>query len=107
IALIPAAGQQPPLDKRAEAEIAEEFQPRFLSYFLRISSAVQIPIFDVSRFSLPVQDLARAFGAAIVGDGELQQEILPLLSVQDEEIRADRASAFDSIVLEAVLSFIH
>jgi len=107
IALIPVAGQQPPLDKRAEAEIAEEFQSRFLSYFLRNSSGVQIPSFDVSQFSLPVQDLARAFGAAIVGDGELQQEILPLLSVQDEEIRADRASAFDSVVLEAVLSFIH
>ena len=101
MALIPVAGQQPPLDKKAEAEIAEEFQSRFLSYFLRNSSGVQIPSFDVSQFSLPVQDLARAFGAAIVGDTELQQKILPLLSVQDEEIRADRASAFDSIVLEA------
>lgn len=107
IALIPVAGQESPLNKKAEAEIAEEFQSRFLSYFLRNSSGVQIPSFDVSQFSLPVQDLARAFGAAIVGDGELQQEILPLLRVQDEEIRADRASAFDSIVLEAVLSFIH
>jgi hypothetical protein len=107
IALIPVAGQQPPLDKRAEAEIAEEFQSRFLGYLLRNSSRAQIPSFDVSQFSLPVQDLARAFGAAIVGDGELQQKILPLLSVQDEEIRADRASAFDSIVLEAILSFIH
>ena len=107
IALIPVAGHQPHFDKRAEAEIAEEFQSRFLSYFLRNSSGVQIPSFDVSQFSLPVQDLARAFGVAIVGDGELQQKILPLLSVQDEEIRADRASAFDSIVLEALLSFIH
>ena len=107
IALNPVAGKQPPLDKKAEAEIAEEFQPRFLGYFLRNSTRVEIPSFDLSQFSLPVQDLARAFGAAIVGDCELQQKILPLLSVQDEEIRADRASAFDSIVLEAVLSFIH
>jgi hypothetical protein len=107
IALIPVAGQQVLLDKKTEAEIAEECQSRFLGYLLRNSSRVQIPSFDVSQFSLPVQDLARAFGAAIVGDGELQQKILPLLSVQDEEILADRASAFDSIVLEAVLSFIH
>ena len=35
------------------------------------------------------------------------RNFLPLLSVQDEEIRADRASAFDSIVLEAGLSFTH
>jgi hypothetical protein len=107
IALIPVAGLQPPLDKKEETEITEEFQSRFLGYFLRNSSRAQFPSFDVSQFSLPVQDLARAFGAAIVGDGELQQRILPLLSVQDEEIRADRASAFDSIVLEAILSFIH
>jgi hypothetical protein len=107
VALIPVARQQALLDKKTEAEIAEECQSRFLGYLLRNSSRVQIPSFDVSQFSLPVQDLARAFGAAIVGDGELQQKILPLLSVQDEEILADRASAFDSIVLEAVLSFIH
>ena len=107
IALIPVAGQLPLLDKRAEAKIAEEFQSRFLGYFLRNSSGVQIPSFDISQFCLPVQDLALGFGAAIVGDGELQQKILPLLSVQDEEIRADRASAFDSIVLEAGLSFTH
>ena len=107
IALIPVAGQQPSLDKKGEAEITKEFQSRFLGYFLRNSTRAQFPSFDVSQFSLPVQDLARAFGAAIVGDGELQQRILPLLSLQDEEIRADRASAFDSIVLEAILSFIH
>lgn len=107
IALIPVAGQLPLLDKRAETEIAEEFQSRFLGYFLRNSSAVQIPTLDVSRFSLPMQDLAQAFGAAIVGDGELQKKILPLLSIQDEEICADRASAFDSVVLEAGISFIH
>jgi hypothetical protein len=96
-----------PLNKKAEAEIADDFQSRFLSYFLRNSSAVQIPTFDVSQFSLPVRDLAHAFGAAIVDDIELQQRVLPLLSVLDEEVRADRASDFDSIVLEAVLSFIH
>jgi len=107
IALIPVVGQLPLLDKKAEVEIAEEFQSRFLGYFLRNSSGVQIPSFDVNQFTLPVQDLARAFGAAIVGDGELQKKILPLLGVQDEEIRADRASAFDSVVLEAGISFIH
>jgi len=107
IALIPVAGQQPPLDKRAETEIAEEFQSRFLGYMLRNSSGVQTPSFAVSQFSPPLRDLAIGFGSAIVGDSELQQKILPLLSVQDEEIRADRASAADSILLEASLSFTH
>jgi hypothetical protein len=105
--LIPVAGQLPPLDNRAEEEIAEEFQARFLGYLLRNSSSVQIPSFDMSQFSLPVRDLARTFGASIVGDNEVQKRILPLLSVQDEEIRADRARTCDAVVLEAGLFFIH
>lgn len=107
VALIPMAGQLPPLNKKEEEEVAEEFQARFLGYLLRNSSGVQIPSFDVSQFSLPVQDLARTFGAAVVGNIELQKRILPLLSVQDEEIRADRARAHDAVVLEAGLFFIH
>jgi len=105
--LIPVIGQLPPLDKKREREIAEEFQVRFLGYSLRNQSNVQIPSFDVSQFSPPVQDLARAFGAAVVGDDELQQRILPLLSVQDEEIRSDRARTCDAIVVEALLFFVH
>jgi hypothetical protein len=107
VALIPALGRLPLLDKKAEEEIADEFQSRFLGYFLRNFSRVQVPNFDVSDLALPVQDLARAFGAAVVGDEDLQSKILPLLKVKDEEIRSDRASAFDSVVVEACLFFIH
>lgn len=104
--LIPIEGHLPPLDKRTEEEIAEEFQARFLGYLLRNASSTQTPSFDVSRFSLPVQDIALGFGAAVVDD-ELQARILPLLSVQDEEIRADRALTIDAVVLEALIFFIH
>ena len=104
--LIPTAGHLPPVDKRAEEEIAEEFQARFLSYLLRNAGSAQTPSFDVSQFSLPVRDLAWGFGAAVV-DNELQARIMPLLSVQDEEIRADRALTIDAVVLEALISFIH
>jgi len=107
IALIPATAQLIPLDKTTQEEIAEEFQARFLSYLLRNFTNVQIPKFDVSHLTLPVQDLARALGAAVVGDEELQGRILPLLTGQDEEFRADRARAVDAVVLEALLFFIH
>jgi hypothetical protein len=95
-----------PLDKRAEEEISEEFQARFLGHLLRHAGSAQTPSFDVSQFSLPVQDSALGFGAAVV-DNELQARILPLLSVQDEEIRADRALTIYAVVLEALISFIH
>jgi hypothetical protein len=43
----------------------------------------------------------------VIGDAELQARIVPLLKIQDEELRADRAQTFESVVLEAFLSFIH
>jgi hypothetical protein len=107
VALIPASGQVPILDQKEQESLAEEFQARFLGYYLRSFGNVQIPKFDVSDLAQPIQELARAFGAAVVGDEDLQSKILPLLKVKDEEIRADRASALESVVVEAGLFFIH
>ena len=106
-ALIPVSGPLQPLDKKTEEEIAGDFQSRFLGFFLRNFSSLQIPTFDVSGFAQPVQTLARTLGAAVVGDVELQARILPLLKIQDEESRADHARSCDAVVLEALLSFIH
>src|SRR5579862_3050312 len=107
IALIPVSEPLPILDTKVQEDLAEEFQARFLGYFLGNCGSVQIPKFDVGGLAPPFQGLARAFGAAVVGDEELQAKIIPLLSVQDEEIRSNRASAFDSVVVEAGLFFIH
>jgi len=107
IALIPVSGKRPSLDKKTAEQVAEGFQARFLGYFLRNFSGAQVPTFEVSDLAVPVQDLARAFGAAIIGDTELQAGILPLLRIVDERIRADRACTADAVVLEALLSFIH
>ena len=105
--LIPIAGQLPILDKKMEEEIAEEFQARFLGHFLRNAGNAQSTNFDTSQFTSPIQDIARTVSAAVRGNGDVQKRILPLLGVQDEEIRADRARAGDSVVLEAFLFFIH
>jgi hypothetical protein len=106
-ALIPIAGDLPPLDKKMEEEIAEEFQARLLGHLVRNAGGVQNASFAASQFTLPVQDLARTLNAAVVGDSELQKRMLLLLGVQDEELRADRARSCDAVVLEALLFFIH
>ena len=43
---------------------------------------------------------------AALGDAELQARIVPLLKMQREELRADRACTLQSLVLEALLSFL-
>jgi hypothetical protein len=105
--LIPIAGPLPPFDTKMQEDIAEKFQARFLGYFLRNASSAQSTNLDASAFTLPTQDLARTLGAAVIGDSELQKRFLPLLAVQDEEIRADRARAGDAVVVEAAISFVH
>jgi hypothetical protein len=107
VALIPASGQLPFLDENEQREIADQFQARFLGYFLRNCGRAQVQKCGVSDLAQPLQDLTRAFGMAVSGDDELLARILPLLKIRDEEMRSDRAGAFDSVVLEAILSFIH
>jgi hypothetical protein len=107
VTLVPISGNVPPLERRAEENIADEFQARFLGYFLRNFDKVRVPTFDVSRLAVPAQVLARTLGSAVIGDDKLQAKIIPILAIQDEELRAERASAIESIVLEALLFFIH
>ena len=107
VALTPILGNLPPLEKGEEEQVAEEFQARFLGYFLRNFGSVQVPDFDVSELALPVQGVAQALGSAVVGNKELQAGILPMLAVQDEEARAARACSLDSVVLESIFFFIH
>jgi hypothetical protein len=107
VALSPISGNVSPLEKREEEEIAEKFQARFLGYFLRNFNRVQVPSFDVSDLALPVQGIAQTLGSSVVGSAKLQARILPMLAVQDEEVRAARASSLDAVVLESILFFIH
>jgi hypothetical protein len=107
VALTPISGNVPPLEKQEEEEVAEKFQARFLGYFLRNFSRVQVPSFDVSELALPAQIIAQTLGSAVVASAKLQARILPMLTVQDEEVRAARASSLDSVVLESILFFLH
>jgi hypothetical protein len=107
VTLIPVSGEMARLDQNAEERIAVEFQSRFLAYFLRNFKNLQDPMFDIGSVAQPLQNLARALGSAVVGDETLQAEILPLIKAQDEELRTERASTFDSVVIEVGLFFIH
>jgi hypothetical protein len=107
VALAPISGEVHPLDRISEDEVAEEFQARFLGYFLRNFSRVEMPKFDVSGLEQPGQAVARTLGAAVIGDAELQARILPSLKIRDEEIRAGRARSCEAVLLEALLFFVH
>jgi hypothetical protein len=97
-----------PLMSPVEAErIAAEFQAKLLHYRLSNWAKVRAPAFDLSQFTVPMQELAYSLGASIADDDKLQSQIVPFLKPLDSEIRVDRASQLPAIVLEALLARCH
>lgn len=107
IALTPISGNVPSLEKPEEEEIAEEFQARLLGYYLRNLNNVVVPKFDVSHLRQPLQLLAQTLGSVIVGNEKLQSKILSIVAIQNEEQCAESARSLDSVVIEALLFFVH
>ena len=97
-----------PLMSSAEAErIAAEYQAKLLHYRLSSWAKLRTPAFDLSQFTVPMQELAYSLAASIVDDDELQSLVVPFLKPLDSEMRVDRASLLPAIVLEVLLARCH
>jgi len=107
ITLAPAREHVPLMDLKEAERVAAEFQAKFLMYRLVNHGRVTAPSLDLGKFTAPMQELAHSLAACIVGDEDLQSEILPLLKQRDSEIRVDRAALLECIVLEALLAACH
>ena len=106
--VLPPTRQYVPLMSSSKAErIAAEFQAKLLHYRILNWAKVRAPAFDLNQFTIPMQETAHSLAASIVGDDELQSQIVPLLKTLDREIRVDRASLLPAIVLEALLARCH
>jgi hypothetical protein len=104
---LPVDGRSVRLDQREEDRIASEFQPPLLGYRFRNYRAVQESTFDAPGFTTGVRELAQSLGAAVVGDPELQKDIVSLLSRQDEDVRVRRTTLPEFGIVTALLSLLH
>jgi len=104
IVLAPADEYVPPLDSDQAARIAEEFQNKLLAYRLTNFSKTSPPTFDLGRVSTPVQALAHSLAGAIVGDNELQSQILPFLWQLDSDIQTDSVSTLKALIVEVLVA---
>ena len=107
LVLPPAREYIPPMSASEAERIATEYQSKLLRYRLLNRAKVRTPAFDMNQFTVPMQELAYSFAASIADDDKLQSEIVPFLKPLDHEIRADRASLLQSIVLEVLLAQCH
>lgn len=93
----------PQLNRTILQRLGREFQNRLLAYRLTVGHSVEASDFDVPSFSFEMRLVARALGACIVDDPDLQEKIVDVLRAQDTENRIAHSSALRCIVVEAVL----
>lgn len=107
VVLEPTCGDLPVLAPEVVEQIAAEFQPQFLMYRLKNHRQARTPGFDVSDLTGPMQDLARALGASIVEDDELQHGVIPLLRERDQDVQVERSTSVEGTILEAAVFHTH
>jgi hypothetical protein len=106
--ILPPTGRPVPLlDDGACERIADEFQSKLLQYRLTNLFKIRTPEFDVSEFTIPMQDVARALGACVPDDQQLQLGLVQLLREQHQDFHLDPSTEFGSALLEALLFCCH
>jgi hypothetical protein len=103
IVLDPAAQYVPRSDSDHAARIAEKFQNKLLTYRLANSLKVAPPTLDLSQYSAPVQALAHSLAGAIVGDEDLQAQILPYLHQFGADIHTNATATLNATITQALL----
>jgi hypothetical protein len=103
--VLPATPNYVPGMSAPEAQqIVAECQSQLLRYRLVNIAKVQAPAFDLSQFTVPLQEMAYNLGACIVNDDELQARIVSLLKPSDNGLRVDHASLLTAMGIEVLLA---
>ncbi|MFZ0637560.1 MAG: hypothetical protein WA755_14565 [Candidatus Acidiferrales bacterium] len=107
IAMAPTRDYVPVMEMAEAERIAEDLQAKLLMYRLKNGNKVAPPNLNLGELTAPMQEIAHTLAACIVGDEDLQAQIVPLLRPRDREIEVDRAAMLEAIVLEALLAACH
>jgi hypothetical protein len=107
ISAVPAREGLPVLDKPMRQKIANDFQPKLLSYRLANYAKVLNSAFDAPGFTPQMRDLAQNLSACTPDNPDLQAQILELLRTQDKEIRSAAWLDLNIVIVETILAFVH
>ena len=107
ISVVPTRQSLPILDDTMRQKIANNFQPQLLSHRLKNFSKVLDSKFDATGLSPSLRELAQNLSACTPDDPDLQTQIPQFLLVQDKEIRSAAWLEINTVIVEALLAFIH
>jgi hypothetical protein len=92
------------LDFDHAARVADIFQNQLLGYRLENFSKMASPAFELSAVSAPAKAMAHAVAGSIVGDNDLQTQLVPFLQELEADIQTDRTMELNAMILEALLT---
>ena len=107
VSMMPTRLRPSDLDEKTRQQIADHFQPNLLSYRLQNCGKVRSSEIDVSRFAMAMQPVARALAQCFPADPKLAGDAVQLLLPQDDEIRRERTSQVDYVIVEVLLAMFH
>ena len=107
ISVIPSRQSLPVLDQTVQEKIANDFQPKLLSYRLAHYAKVLNSAFNMPELTPSMRHLAQNLGACTPDDPDLQAQIPELLRAQDQDIRSAAWFDIDTVIIETVLAAIH
>jgi hypothetical protein len=87
-------------------QLADEFQPQLLAYRLYNIQMVQKYKFSSPELTPPTRAVAASLGACIASTPILTHRLLSLLKAQDDDVRAEKASAPESAVVEVLFGWL-
>jgi hypothetical protein len=93
-----------PLDYGRASPVAQEFQNQLIGYRFSNFSKICAPSLDLGCLSVPVRAMAHSLAGAIVGDDDLQAQILPFLQQLNADIQNGNVATITETILEVILA---
>jgi hypothetical protein len=108
IVMTPSCRDMSPLDLEAEEQLAATFQPMLQMFrFLHYTKVAASQVREFLKFPPGLRDSARALAAPMLGDEELQKQLVEALENQVHSMQFDRFAEPEWVVMRALYGLCH
>jgi hypothetical protein len=107
VVLVPSQSRLPKFDQQSAEATSREFRANLQQYRQNCLETVRDSQFEAPEFSCPTSEIAAMLGRSIVGDSDLQAQVIRLLRDQDRESRLRRTDSPQAVIVEAGLFLSH
>jgi hypothetical protein len=95
------------LDPDVLEEIADRLQPKLLAFRLENYARVKAVVLKSSRLASRMRDMTRALALPLLGDPDLERELVELVGPHDAQAKVDRHGEPEWVVMTALFGVIH